>query len=469
MYQTLTYPGIFYNDTELSASALKILRNNAAALHGMVRRNHVAQFSNRTIDFATALNPSRIWWGTFEYRIGLTTATLKIFCTPSGQNENLRVTINGATVYNALMTSGINTVTVTIGAGLTHGQVCYVVVDAVFSGPPNGAWATYMMTEAYTSPASAMISTIYTAPTTFTTLSQTNVNNLVSAQRYVIDRLRTVPMPLQMSLRHVGLWWEPHVTPLAIYRFARTGDKTQLRVTIDWASRGNQNTTFQILINGGLVDSFSFGDFETGTHRTDIDITGCTLDVSNRLTFQENIITGPPTWRGAVNTKYSTRLIETINTAYTGVTLPTETAMLESMTFTTLQGRLNSLGTITAGIKTSLDANPVMFDRIPMFSRRGVIVDDHDSYFQKWHVARKKREGDVLVVRGKNLKIMWGYVTVQDVDKPEYSFSNEENLTSGDAIETKVFYLDQFDGLYYGFPYFVGGTELHYACEYYFY
>jgi hypothetical protein len=64
---------------------------------------------------------------------------------------------------------------------------------------------------------------------------------------------------------------------------------------------------------------------------------------------------------------------------------------------------------------------------------------------------------------------MYGGQTLDIDDKEEkwdYTFQWEEELTSGDSVETKRFNLDQFEGLFPGMVYFIRGKEIHYASEY---
>lgn len=468
MYQTIVSPPVFYDDTELSASALKVIRNNIAALDAMARRGNLALFTTRDFNVTPALNPHRIWWGSFQFRTTMSNATIVVFCTPTGGGENLRVTFNGVQVYNAAMTSGFNTVSINISNMYFDKTIVLVDVMASFSGSPSGN-AVYMVTEAYVSPANNLLSTAWVAPATFGSITRSNLNTLVDAQRYLIDRMKMIPIPLQMSLRYVGGRNDPGTWPIGTYRFARTGDKTKLRVILDYWSRQNQSTTMLVQINGTTVDSFTFGQWQKNTYSADLDISGYAADTSHRLQFVEQVNTGPVTWRGAINTKYATRLIETVNTAYTGISLPTETQMLESMTFSTLQSRLNALGTAMTNIKSTIDANTWIYNRIPMFARRLAVVDDHDAYNQKIYLARKKREGNVIVVRGRNLSIGWGYAVEENIDEQKYTFSKTESLTGSEQTETKVYYLDQFDGIYPGFPYFIMGEYVEYAAEHYSY
>lgn len=467
MFSAYTSPPYFYDDQEISATSLKILRDNHIILDTMAQRGFQAQ-RVRNINAGVGVNPFYIWRGSFQYKVGLTSAVIKVFCgSPVG--ENLVVRLNGTIQYNAAMTTGVNTVTIFMPAALGYTDNQIVLVDVQAQYPSGPVQNTYVMQEAYVTPVSGQFSASWVAPVTFGSITATNLNKLVDAQQYLYYLLSSPALPLQMSTRWAGgFWGTGDVTTLATYRFARHGNNDRLRVIMDYRSRHNQSTTINFNVNGSSLGSFTFGQWLTNVAQFDLNITGLTLDTPARLEVVETINTGPVEWRGAVNTKYNIRLVETLRSGgYIAPTLPTESQMLESMTFSTLQSRLNTLGTAISQLKTDTDNRAIVLNRSYMFSRRPVDNDDQEDYLKWTLVARKKRQGNVLVVKGKDLRIGWGYEAKLDVDKPEYEFSNEESLISGDNNETKVYYLDKFDGLEVGFPYFIMGSLIEYAAEYY--
>lgn len=470
MYQAFTTPPYFYDDQPLSSTALKILRDNMLVLDAMAQRGFQAQ---RVRNIATGVgdDPHPIWRGSFQFRDGMQTAVIKLFV-QAHVGETFVVKFNGVTVHSAAMANGVNTATEGIFAsGYTDGEIILVDVLADYSGVDNPTQNTYIMQEAYILEAvTDVVTRAWAAPSSFGAISATNLNKLVDAQLYLYDVLSSPQMPLQISNRWTGGWWLPSETPavLATYRFARHGNNDRLRVIVDYRSRSNISTTLHHYINGSSVDSFSFGANTGDAVTADLDISGLTIDTPARYELVEVINTPATSWRGAINTKYNIRLVETLrNAGYIAPTLPTETQMLESMTFSTLQSRLNTLGTAMTTLKSDFDSREYLLNRVYMFSRRPVTNDEQEEYLEWQYVARKKRQGNVLVVRGKDIRLGWGFEQKVDYDKPEYEFSKEETLVSGDATETKMYYLDNFDGLEIGFPYFVLGKKIEFAAEYY--
>lgn len=471
MYAAYTQPPYFFDDQEISATSLRILRDNHIILDSMAQRGFQAQ-RIRNINAGVGVNPFYIWRGSFQYKTGLTSAVIKMNC-PVPVGETFIVKFNGVTAYSAAMTNNNNpTITIPGSFGFQDGDI--VLVDILAQYPTDPIQNQYIMQEAYVQPITGMVTTTWAAPTTFGTLTHTRLNELVIAQNYLYERLSAPAMPLQMSLKYQGGYWLPEETPwvMATYRFARHGNNDRLKVIIDYRSRMNRSSRIRFLVNNTSLDNFVFGQWQSGFYEASLDISGLTLDTPARLEIVEDIFIPAEQWKGAVNTKYAVRLVETYrNAGYIAPTLPTESQMLESMTFSTLQSRLNTLGTAMATLKSDIDSRGYLLDRSYMFSRRPVDGDEQETEkgIQNINIARKKRQGDVIVVRGKDIRIGWGYEKKSDPDKPEYEFSREETLISGDAVETKVFYLDRFDGLEYGFPYFIMGGQIEYAGEYYTY
>ncbi len=464
MFKAYTTPPYFYDDTELSATLLKILRDNHIILDTIAQRGFQAQ---RVKKFGAGVgeDPFPIWRGSFQKRPGYNTAYFRLF-RQNNLGENLRITMNGVQVYNAAMAQD-NFVNVNV-SGYTNNDVVLVEVQADHSGS-TPVQNSYMLQEAYLGTTTAAMTRSWSTPVTFGTISRANLNTLVDAQLYLTDYLTAPQLPLQMSSRWYGGRWETgDVHEIGTYRFGRVGNHNRLRVITDIRSRHNRNTTLTYSINNVQVATRTFGEWQWVIDEQLLDISGYAADTSLKLEVIEKINTGPVTWRGAINTKYNIRLVETmIATGYVAPTLPTESQMLESMTFSTLQSRLNSLGTAMNTLNTQIGTRAFTLDRAWMFSRRPVATDSSEDTLKMIYPARKKRQGDVLVVRGKNIRIGWGFDQGGDFDKPDYKFSNETTLVGSDTTETKVYYLDQFDGLEYGFPYFLMGDLIEYAGEYY--
>jgi small nuclear ribonucleoprotein (snRNP)-like protein len=469
MYYAYVTPPDFRDDLELSATALQILWDNTYVLDSIANRNIFLQMTAREKYWTPSINPHRIWWGGLEFRTGLTTIHITVEAVTTTANETIRVYVNGSLVINTALLDGTNTYTGTIsGLGLLDRQVVEVDVQAYFPTGVNGTSAEYLLLEAYCTPVSALNTLSWSDPTSLGTLTAANLNTYVNSQKYLANGLRMIPVPLGISPIVGGAHTTGEVTRLAHYVFYRTGGNDRIHGVINGASRQNVATEVFAVTSLATLANPSFGANSGFQTVIDASIAAHTLDTPYWLRIQENIGVGPPDWRGAVNTKYSATEFKTYSASYTGPTLPTQTSMMESMTFSTLQTRINTIRTALISVKAKMDANPVLFNRWPLMSRRPVLYDEHDSYYQNNYLFGKQREGDTLIIRGRNVRLCWGPIKVTNIDEFEYEYANEENLISNDKTETVRVNLEKYD-IPRGTQYYVRGDYVIYAAEYFIY
>ena len=103
-----------------------------------------------------------------------------------------------------------------------------------------------------------------------------------------------------------------------------------------------------------------------------------------------------------------------------------------------------------------------------MFRSKFVVDDFQDDYWEEEIQHRQVRAGDVLLVKGRNIKLGYGATTYAPIegDQEELDISNTyEHSLIGNDLETKAFYLNQFEGLFPGTEYFLRGSVL-YAAEF---
>lgn len=470
MYYAYQTPPDFRDDLELSATALQILWDNTYVLDSIANRNMYLPYTARERYWTPSINPHRIWWGGLEFRTGLTTLNITIVANPSSAGEYVRVYVNGTQVIYTPLLTGTNTYTGAInGIGLTDKQVVDVDVQAYFPSGYNGSTAEYLLLEAYCTPVSALNPLTWSNPTSLGSLNAANLNTYVTAQKYLANRLRIIPIPLQISPVLIGgAHTTGEVTRLGHYIMHRSGSNDRLYGKIAWVSRQNQATQLFAVTSADTLVNQSFGPSAVGENYIDFNISAYTLDTPYWIRIQENIGIGPPEWRGAVNTKYSAVQFKTYASSYTGPTMPTQTSMLESMTFSTLQSRINTLRTAIISVNTKASANPILFDRWPLFNRRPVLFDEHDNYYQNHYLIGKEREGDLLVVRGKNLRLCHGVIKVGNLDEAEYEYAQEENIIPDEKLDTVLINLDKYK-IPRGFQYYIRGDYIVYAAEYFIY
>jgi hypothetical protein len=463
MFSAYTTPPIFYENTELSATALRILQDNTLILDGVAERGmNGMRIKNPQTNVGGELHG--IWYGAFQKRAGMTTATITLFTQPIF-GELLIIRFNDVTVHSASMPSGSNTFTFDI-TGYALNEIVRVDVFASATGLTTGS--TYILTDAYCTPITA--TTTWTAPATFGAITSANLNTLVTAQKHLADYLTYPSLPLTTQSRFIGGFWSTGAfTQLATWRVIPTPTHTRMRVNVNIISRHNRTTRLDIWINGVLNTSETFGSWEYRRISFDINISSYPTGSPLRVELAEYITLGPTQAKGAFNTKYDIRGISTYNPNYTSPTIGTLATMLESMTFSTLQSRLNTLGSALTAIYAKESSRVGVLNRVQMFGRRPVKDFEQEEYYHKGHVAVRARQGDVLVVSGKNLTIGYGkdvsdWTTIDDM---EYKYEQEVSLIDNSSVQTKVYYLSEFPGLYHGEVYFIWGDRLDYAAEYY--
>lgn len=463
MYSAYTTPSIFYDDTELSSTALKIIQDNILILDSIAERGFNGM-RIKNLDTGVGGSNHAIWYGSFQKRSGMTTAYLRMYLTPVF-GETLRILFNDVEVYNATMPSGDTTLSFDI-TGYANNVVVRVDIFAVKAGLQSGSF--YGMVDAYCTPVG--YSTAWSSPATFGSLTTVNLNTFVNAQRHIAERLVYPYVPLTVVSRWLGGYWSTgKITKLGTWRLIKTKNKTRLRVGMNVASRHNRSTQIDITINGVSVDSFTFGAWEYNSYTRDIDITAYADDTYMRIEVIETILLGPGEWRGAVNTKYDFRAVGTYNGNYTTPTIGNVFTMLEDLTFSQLQTRLNTVGSALTTIYNKFTSMSLLLDRVQMFGRRPVADFAQEEFFKLGYHATRVRQGEVLVVSGKNLSIYYGLDTTDwdKVDNMEFSYEYQTALIDNSTVQTKVYYLDEFPALFHGQQYYIVGDRLDFAAEYF--
>lgn len=480
IFSSYTDAPYFVADSDSSATAYNQIWENARLVDLISLRARDAFQAHQDPPEDVGTNPLPIWQGGFQFRAGMTTATLKWFNSLAGLAERLRVNFNGVQVADDLATAGDQTQTITLtGRGYADRQVIEVKVFIFSNSYPPGdvggsAWGRYQLIDAYASPLAGIMTTAWTPAPTFTnSLDPVKLNQLSNASDFLALRLGLLPMPLFQSFVYAtGEYWSGSNKALWNGGITRSGGFNRLRANVSYDIVSNMGESLRMKINGAVVSSI--GPFNAGTkgsHVFDLDLSGYADGTPLRLQY-ESLITSEPTGNPPQPSRY--HLFEAALTPGAGVsmaTMPAKCDYLESMTWATFKGRLNALAAIFNAVKARIDAAPDIYDRA-RFYRHGYGYDDgQKEYFQNRHVPlRKQRIGAVLVVRGKGVSLGWGPATVEApaelggeyVAKSAYN----ETLIGGDKVDTKIVYLDTLPGLEVGAPYVLRGSDIRYAAEY---
>jgi hypothetical protein len=470
---------LFRDGAELSATDLNVLRSNAMIVQAISKRAQNISCTDIRIDGFVLGNS--VWKGGFLYRVGMETAHF-IYSTNAATDASdpqFAIYFNGTLVHSRDLTAESNTtIAVTISdKGYTDYQIitvnCYVLGDPeVYDATPY----YFQISDAYVFNLSPIMDTAYPGTTTFGDVNATNLNKISNSLDWLADRVNLTAYVPFMGLRNwkgsfdatfnSGLTtiWIGSVTPQA-------NGNTRLYVSYDYTSRAVE-TYLRINVNGTDFNYGPYGLNETVSTTVSLDLVtdaGCVVNTRYSMGILDYQTQEHPDWQQRQSSIITIKNVYVGADSYTYAAAPTENTMLETLTYTALQARLNAAKSIIDAIKTDIDANSVIWERTQMFRGRYANDEFQEDYWGDEMVAYQKRYGDVLWVKGKGLSIGWGPLTIKargDNEKLEYKFEHEESLTSGDQIESKFFYLDQFEGLFPGADYYVFGTEMIYLGEY---
>jgi hypothetical protein len=401
-----------------------------------------------------------IWWGAFRFRTGYTTLTLTgaTAGTPLG---TLTVYLNGVNRLSWAPTAGAISQTITISAlGFADGDV--VLIEIILSGTHATAGSAYVFYDIYAAPITYAVS--YPGVPSFTgTYTATKLNQLVDAAAWCYARMALVPLVPGLAQIYV---WRPLqvVGTVEIYRGAvlRSFTADALRVQGGISNVDVVSYKLHVYIGGSLA----YSSAATGPGYLDLDLTislsGVTVGTRADVALQIECITP-----GLTAMRYSLLSVRSEGAYPYASTLAT-LAGYTDMTATTLSATLNAYAAAITTVKARIDAATWIFDRgramrkwyEPVVSSRRTDAALAHRYVPRFH----QRLGDVVLVRGKGLKIGWGPVThpggEADLGYDKWTMTHEETATEADTTATQTVYLDGMKGLYPGSAYMcLGGAD----------
>ena len=481
MLKTYVNTPTFYTDTALSATDINILRSDATLLQGLSKRSSPIQAIDTYFTGYVLTLGGIVWRGGFQYKTGMTNAIFlyvaNVVGSP-GATPQFKIYFNGTQVHTRNLATETVTITIDVSV-LGYSDNDIITVECKLTGNPEvgtGGYDatpdTYYIWSAYTEDLSTVqtsLSGAYVAPETFGDITAARLNKLGDALDWLATRLALVPYIPLMSLRNwqgtfqVELY---HILSLKLYMDPAEMNY-QLKFTFDFVPHSTE-TYIRFTVNGV---NYNYGPYVDGQVITVTDAIDLSSSLSGNtehvVAIYENLVSTYTDGRPLVKSRFTLRSISMGAPSYTYTAAPAETAMLESIPFSTVKTRLNAIKTIVDGIKTQIDNTGYVFSRAVMFRARFGNSTYQQEYWQNEHVARHTRVGDLLWVKGQGLSIGYGSVVVSTNSDEEYSYTYQysESLTAGDQIESKFFYLDQFKGLFPGMEYYIYGKDIIYAAE----
>ena len=491
----------FYANTFLASTNLNIISSNLTLAESESRRYpEILPFNTTNGRYVSGTDQSWktgnwIFRGGFQYRVGMTTATFKLRVLTDGTMTNANqlqiwFTINNITDVNVFsqgiltaVAAGVQTININLATyipGYTDGWLVdvYMVVsyDPDNTNDPNDLTGNIEIYEAYVGPLNTITLGI-TNPslTAFSTpgtvqLSVSKLNDLSNKTDWLIQRMNLVPRLPQVCYKNrlfYGGRADEAWTQSIYLTNINTGNATHIRIYMTYTAF-NSETQFRITINGISQTYTAVNSVPTPTTGL-IELPLSTFSTASNTQYLVNIeqilglITGST--RGHRVIINGVELYKASEPALT--TLPTFTENV-NIPYTTLISNLNTLINTANAIETTITNNPIVWNRAQMFRSKFVVDDFQDDYWEEEIQHRQVRAGDVLLVKGRNIKLGYGATTYAPIegDQEELDISNTyEHSLIGNDLETKAFYLNQFEGLFPGTEYFLRGSVL-YAAEF---
>lgn len=465
-----TTPPTLQTGQPLSYADIMLWRENAMTLDSMSLTGRRA-WTDQAYELADALlNPSPLCKASFMFRTGLTTLTIVAYGT-NALSDAFKLYLNGSLISTTSTTGADQTITTTLtGRGYTDKQIIEVEVQVTRTG--DTPQPTYAIRDAYVSPASAIVGSSPGVPT-FGAISAANLNQLGQMQQWLYDRMNAVPMPLLQGQLYRGLHFWPSTKMMWRGSLARGNGANRLQATVGYVNTNTASERLALMISTGgaytevgTTPTITAG--QSGAYQFSIDLSGYTNEARLHVRLDQIVNTAFAGSRGAVSTLWSLRDMETTNTAWSFTTPAAASSARESITFTTLQTRLNAIGTLLTTIAGRISGSTDVWDRIRLFRQSPTLDEYQKAFFKLNLLARSRRKTDGLYLRGKGITIGYGALSINPelqsgltVWTPQFS----EQVIGGDALVDKYVGFDTLPGLVGGSLYYVYGEDLRYACE----
>lgn len=469
----------FLDDTELSATLLNKLVKNADLIKHAVLAPSPVHAIHRVLFMPSG---RWLWKGGFHYRLGLTTARFVVYgkeISGSGDNDivfylngvergRIDANIGGRNV------GGFQTVELPIYSyGYTDFDIITVEVVIIKRGTGDPMLGTYYIFDAFVYPLSAVAISAYGGVPTFGSVNATNLTQLSNSIDAIAERVSLVPNPINTNVVKWMGTSNPRYPTVKYFKVSPTNNNQLFKTSIYYMCR---QTSAKIRVT---INSINF-DFGPYTYGQNVTIPVSINLISNGMSYDQNYLgaisevvltPAPGTADGSfVFSRISIGPMYLESTGFSLLTTPTQFTMLESLSFSTLQTRLNALSAVVDEAYTRMNGT-LVYNRAQMFRGRFALDAGQEQQWDTTLVPSIYRQGDVIWVKGQGLKIGYGPVTikVKADSKPndtwEYEYLYEEDLLDGDKISQGYFYLDQFKGLYPGMIYYIFGKEIIYAAE----
>lgn len=453
-----------FRGSVIGAGDINILVDNAHILDEESRRGRLA-FTSRTrwmSDYAY-INPCRIWWGSFQYLSGLTTATIIAYASVA-IGQQVVVLFDGVEVARQAMVVGDLTISVDISnRGYVNNQI--VEVDVLVQNGATGHH--YEVRDAYVSPVESTVGFAWPGVPDFSDrATRAQLQHLSNAGDWVATALFNAREPMPMAVKFLAnLDQTGQSLPVLAGTLSRAVNNDRFAVTGYIQTPSANQETLRLYINDALVASETRTRGSYGPFTFDVNVSG--LDASARHTWRLEAYTDAqgPEPRGRQYYSVHWALTYRSTPWDNPYPLPPRRSAKQASTVAQWLDDLNRIRLHYANAHDRIANAADTFNRIRMFSRRfdspNTNNEYNNEYFSLRYVPQSWRRGEGIWIRGKNVKLCYGTVTSTPPGKDNklwsYTAAFEESVTEQDKLETKYIAFDLLRGLNPGDWYYLTG------------
>ena len=466
------------------ASDLNQVREAARLIDAWSYRITPALDSSGGLDTGSPLyyradTPLRIWWGAVRFVTGCTTLTVEGIGSASA-SEVLRVYVNGTDASTSGTLAGTITLPAVHGAfsqsfAVSGADGDVMAVELVIVGT-HLSTAIYNINDVYLSTISKAG---WVAAPSFAAVADatdaTQLNALAFSCQWMYERIRMVPMPARLALFYNLGPFKPttdaqHLNrPMVHGSVGKYYSGNALRIKMYVISTTTTGWKFDVLLNG--VTAYTSPTYGIGAQAIDqtLSLASYTIGTRVRIAILASTVSAGTAFPLRF-TRWSNGVMHAVadSSGWPYATLPAEFSKPSTLTNAgTLRTALASLAAIVNAAKTRIDGRPELWGRSRAMRRHFTRNGDTEQLLSARAVPSFwQRAGSELFVKGKDVKIAYGPLTVEvDADSngwEKYRHLKEED--AGDAEAGVTVYLDDLTALDHGMAYRILGSPI-YAAE----
>lgn len=448
----------------LSHEDLEVIRQNVAYAEILSYRMMPGFPSSGGLDTDTpgyyrSTGSFTIWYGNLRFKTGMTTLAVQGTSANTGSmtfqvlvNGSLRITVSPTATWQGTWTM----------SGFTDGEVIGIEVRAVFSSGGAPSNAKYVVTAVYGTPIAYGISWPG-VPTFSNAWTATKLNQLSAAAEWVYNRASATPIRPDLSLLYGLGPFQGLNLPMYYGSIGRWFSNSEFWLAAQVLNGSSPGLYLQVYFNGTLVYTSPNNPIGTTNIYQAISLAGYAVgeQVEFAIFMNNTIAAASADWSYSRLTVNAARSQVDTSAVYASLTAtPVEDTAIAPAT---LAAYLNTLSATVLAAYNRIQATPAVFNRVWAVRRFFSRYNNFSDYGNRRGRPRFIRTGHRMTVRGKGVSIAYGSISVPTDGTnvfDDYKFAFNQQITSTEAYETKVVYLDTLPGLNYNIPYYLTGDVL---------